>query len=56
LVSLYIGFGKMAYILSCGLPYLRCKGALEKEGFHNTFEEKENSQDVTLKWQLKNQK
>jgi hypothetical protein len=31
----------MAYILFCGLPCLRRKGAQEKEGFHNIFEEKE---------------
>jgi hypothetical protein len=37
------GFGNMAYILFCGLPCLRRKGAQEKEGFHNTFEEKKQS-------------
>ena len=42
-------------MLSCGLPCLRRKGAQEKEGFHNIFEEKReganrNRQDVTLKW------
>jgi hypothetical protein len=51
---IYNGFGNMAYMLSCGLPCLRCKGAQEKEGFHNIFEEKReganrNRQEVTLK-------
>jgi hypothetical protein len=47
------GFGNMAYMLSCGLPCLRRRGA-QKEGFHNIFEEKReganrNRQEVTLK-------
>jgi len=55
LVFAIFRFWKYDLYTFCRLPYLRCKGAQE-EGFHNTFEEKENRQEVELKWQFKNQK
>ena len=47
LILTHNGFGNMAYMLSCGLPCVRRKGAQEKEGFHNIFEEKREGQIET---------